>query len=69
MGEAEIITIPSELEGIKVTSIGDAVFEWCESLASVTIPDSVISIGESAFHGCKSLTSITIPDSVTVIDG
>ena len=50
-----------------VTSIGEVAFAECESLASVTIPDSVTSIGYWAFTGCSSLTSVTIPDSVTSI--
>jgi len=47
-------------------SIGDGAFWYCESLQSVTIPDSVTSIGNRAFEGC-SLHSVTIPDSVTSI--
>ncbi len=50
-----------------VTTIGDEAFERCESLTSVTIPDSVTTIGDSAFSWCKGLTSVTIPDSVTTI--
>ncbi|MBR2875733.1 MAG: leucine-rich repeat domain-containing protein, partial [Clostridia bacterium] len=50
-----------------VTSIGDYAFWDCESLSSITIPDSVTSIGCGAFSGCSSLTSITIHDSVTSI--
>ena len=48
-------------------TIGSYAFEGCDTLTSVTIPDSVISIGSSAFSGCSNLTSITIPDSVTSI--
>ena len=55
-------TIPNS-----VTTIGDNVFYYCESLTSVTIPDSVTEIGEGAFSNCSSLTSVTIPDSVTTI--
>ena len=50
-----------------VTSIGDCAFRNCNSLISVTIPESVTSIGEGAFSGCSGMTSITIPESVTSI--
>ena len=50
-----------------VTSIGSYAFNLCESLTSITIPDSVTSIGSYAFSSCKSLTNITIPDGVTSI--
>jgi hypothetical protein len=51
----------------KVIEIGNCAFDDCQSLTSVTIPDSVTSIGNSAFAYCQSLTSVTIPDSVTSI--
>ena len=47
--------------------IGIAAFSGCESLQSVTIPNSVTSIGDRAFSSCKSLQSVTIPNSVTSI--
>ena len=55
--------------GDKVTSIGDYAFRTCESLTSITIPESsqLTSIGSSAFSGCSSLTTITIPKGVTSI--
>ncbi len=47
--------------------IGGGAFSDCESLTSITIPNSVTSIVDSVFDYCTSLTSITIPDSVTSI--
>ena len=52
-------------KGVKV--IGDSAFEWCDSLTSINIPNSVTTIGEGAFSNCNSLTSINIPNSVTTI--
>ena len=45
--------------GDLVVSIGSDAFEYCSSLTSVTIPNSVTSIGKYAFSGCSSLTSVT----------
>ncbi|MBO4983282.1 MAG: leucine-rich repeat protein [Clostridia bacterium] len=61
----EIITYKNA--SYPVTSIGGDAFYDCDSLASVTIGDSVKSIGDYAFYGCTSLTSIEIPNSVTSI--
>ena len=60
------VMIPSEIDGHTVIGIGERVFEGCEALTSVTIPDSVKSIGACAFDGCN------IPvrnDGYKVIDG
>ncbi len=56
--------IPSEIDGVKVTSIGYKAFAGCMGLMRVTIPDSVTSIGNYAFRGCTSLMNITIPADV-----
>jgi len=66
-GNDNDITIPREIDGKPVTSIGSYAFSCCSSLTSIAIPDSVTSIGNSAFAYCTSLASITIPDSVTSI--
>ena len=61
---------PQTLKTVVITggeSIGSYAFYNCDSLTSVTIPNSVTSIGNSAFAECDSLTSVTIPNSVTSI--
>ena len=51
----------------EVSTIGYMAFAYCDSLTSVTIPDSVTTIGSAAFRYCSSLTSVIIPDSATTI--
>ena len=52
-----------------VTSIGDSVFFYCDSLSEIVIPSSVTSIGDSAFFSCFSLKYISIPKSVICLNG
>ena len=42
-------------------------FFACESLTSITIPDSATSIGNCAFQVCTALTSIIISNKVEII--
>jgi len=65
-GVGGAVEIPSKINGLPVTSIGEAAFWNCISLTSVTIPNSVTSIGDLAFMYCP-LTKVTIPNSVTNI--
>ena len=60
------VTIPSEVNGYQVVSIGGMAF-YGRGLISVIIPNSVTSIGDYAFYQCNGLTSIDIPNSVTSI--
>lgn len=59
--------IPERIEGILVTSIGNAAFQYNGRLTSVTLPGSLESIGEEAFSDCTALTSVTIPEGVTTL--
>ena len=47
-----------------MTEIGTSALRYCESLTSITIPNSVTKIGGAAFSDCKNITSIDIGDNV-----
>lgn len=53
------VTIPEEVEGLKVTEIGDEAFWCCGGITKVVIPKTVKKIGSFAFDDCNSLTTIT----------
>ena len=61
------ITIPATLGGVKVTGLGEKIFDHCKEVTSVTIPEGVTSIGSEAFNFCYGLKSVTIPSSVKTI--
>ena len=61
------VTIPSEVNGFQVVSLGSMAFYEHGLLTTVTIPNSVTSIGNYAFYKCNNLTSITIGNSVKSI--
>lgn len=67
VGSATEVTIPSEIDGHRVTTLADQAFADNDSLTSVTIPDSVIRIDGYTFYGCSSLASLKIGNSLTTI--
>ena len=66
-GPGGAVAIPASINGLPVTSIGSQAFQYCASLTSVAIPDSVTSIGASALMECFGLTHVTIGSGVTNI--
>ncbi len=64
---AEFLTVPAQIDGHAVTSIGSEAFINSEFLSSIILPDCLTTIGIDAFCGCSFLTSITLPSSLTSI--
>ncbi|HZM02402.1 MAG TPA: leucine-rich repeat domain-containing protein [Candidatus Saccharimonadales bacterium] len=66
-GPSWVVTIPTAVNGLPVTSIAFGAFLACGSLTSITIPESVTSIGEAAFDNCTNLTSVNLANGIASI--
>ena len=65
----KIIEIPSKIQGVPVTAIGDSAFlGWIETagINGLWIPDSVKYIGQNAFYN-SPFTSIRLPEGLETI--
>ena len=62
------VTVPSQINGIAIKSIDNAVFEN-QNITSITLPSSITSIGTNSFKNCKSLATVTAPGLQQVGDG
>lgn len=62
-----VVTIPSAIEDVPVTTISASAFSGRDTLTEVIIPDSVTTISNAAFYNCTALKIVVIPDSVTLI--
>ena len=54
------IIIPSTYKGLPVTTIPDTAFQFCSSIISVFIPESITDIGLGPFQFCTSLVNIEV---------
>lgn len=73
-GSEETVSILPFIDGKLVTAIGntflledygEGAFANCDTLKSVTIPDSVTLLDDNAFQSCRNLETVIIPASVT----
>ncbi len=75
-GTAEIVSadrslteamIPAELDGYRVTSVGEDAFKTCLNLKIAVIPEGVTEIGARAFAGCGELEEVLLPGTLAEI--
>ena len=66
VGNRTELTIPADMDGVEVTSIGESAFLYC-TFTDAVVPKGVTVIGVDAFCFCASLTSVILPDTVTEI--
>lgn len=55
---SDSIYIPSEINGVTVTGIGEDVFAYNDTVTSIIMPQSITSIENNAFNYCDNLTKI-----------
>lgn len=65
--ETDVVVVSSTYQNLPVKEIQSAAFEYCTSLASVVLPDTITTIGENAFNGCKNLMAVYLSKNVTTI--
>ncbi len=56
------LTIPSEIDGMKVTYIGNGAFVNANNVTSIIIPATVDSMGECVFMQCTSLEEFIVEE-------
>ena len=61
------LTIPDEINGLKVTAIGNNAFYKCIFTGDLIIPDSVTSIGDWAFDKSGFTGTLTLPENLQSI--
>lgn len=50
-----------------MTNITQSMFDGCESLTDIVIPNSVKEIGSCSFDGCNNLKNITLSNEIISI--
>ena len=62
LGTAQEISVPSEIHGHKITSIGDFAFFSNSNVKTITLPEGLTTIGDSAFSVCKNLKTVILSE-------
>ena len=61
-GDEEILTVPSEIDGITVMSMGGVVFPDNTTIREITIPSEIRSVSQDVFSTAFALERINIED-------
>ena len=65
-GEELEVTVPSEIDGMPVVSIGYKAFAN-DDMKKIVLPETIVNISDSAFLDCMFLEEVVIPEGVTEI--
>lgn len=64
IGNGGDVVVPSSINGMTVTRIGNHCFEDCQSILTLYTPFSIKSIGRYAFQGCTNLSEAKIASNI-----
>lgn len=67
VGTDSKLVVPDTIEGCPVTTIGFWAFDWCESLTTIILPDSIATIEEGAFNYCYNLKELVMSSNISNI--
>lgn len=59
-GDAAEVTVPSEIEGVPVTEIGDRAFMYAPKIVKIVLPESVTTVHERSFWYLDQLEEVTL---------
>lgn len=68
-GEDTSVSVPAEIDGLPVISIGGGAFAGCTGLTNIVIPESIRNIGKDAFSGCANLNKVSMLGQELVLEG
>lgn len=63
-GEADMIRIPTELEGDPVVKLS---LQYCKQIRYVEIPGGITNLDSGAFRSCDNLQEVVLPEGITEI--
>lgn len=62
--DAQQITVPNQIDGLNVITIGEEAFAKCSGIESIIISEGIKTICTGAFFGCSSLKTIHLPTTL-----
>lgn len=65
--ESEVVIVPEQIDGLKVTALAPRCFENRKSVKEILISNTVIKLGEDLFKGCNALEKVVIGEGITEI--
>ena len=66
--DMENLEVPETIDGLAVTSLGEASFAYHEELKSVKMPKTINTIKMAVFGSCVNLKKVYFPEDIATID-